>query len=246
MWTFGKSRWLNRPPSIPDGVRIYTVGDVHGRADLLKSVLSRIDQDVRIHPVRKPIEVFLGDYVDRGPASREVLDILIARGRSRRSVFLKGNHEAYIFDFLQNPETLTHWRSLGGFETLLSYGLRPHLSFKLRDQQEIATQFDSVLPQIHRQWLAGLKLCFSCGDYFFVHAGVRPGVPLEHQTESDLLLIREDFLHCEDDFTKFIVHGHTPVAEPDLRSNRINIDTGAYASGRLTCLVIEGVQVHLI
>jgi serine/threonine protein phosphatase 1 len=246
VWKSGKSRWQTQPPSTPEGLRIYAIGDVHGRADLLTALLSRIDADLVRYPVERSVQVFLGDYVDRGPNSRDVLETLLARGRSHESVFLKGNHEAYVVEFLHNPLMLADWRSFGGFETLMSYGIAPSLNPDSRQQMELAAEFDRALPQSHRQWLGRLKTSFTCGDYFFDHAGVRPGIELAKQTENDLLLIREDFLVCEDDFGKIIVHGHTPVPQPEFRSNRINIDTGAYATGQLTCLILEGAQVHLI
>jgi serine/threonine protein phosphatase 1 len=171
---------------------------------------------------------------------------LLARARCRETVFLKGNHETYVSDFLHDPAMLPDWRSFGGFETLMSYGIIPSLNPGPEEQIELAARFERVLPPEHRQWLGDLKTSFTCGDYFFVHAGVRPGVPLAKQAESDLLLIRDDFLDCEDDFSKVVVHGHTPVPRLDVRSNRINIDTGAYATGRLTCLILEGPQIHLL
>jgi Calcineurin-like phosphoesterase len=246
VWSSGKSRWHMQPPSAPDGVRIYAVGDVHGRADLLQRLLAAIDHDLIRYPVRRSIEVFLGDYMDRGPASREVLDILLKRGRTRQTVFLKGNHERYVTEFLHDPSILTDWRAFGGFETLMSYGVVPILSPDRDQQSELATKFAQALPQAHLQWLNRLRRSFICGDYFFVHAGVRPGIPLLKQHENDLLLIRDEFLLWEHDFSKVIVHGHTPVSEPDIRSNRINIDTGAYVTGQLTCLVLEREEMHFL
>ena len=185
------------------------------------------------------MQVFLGDYIDRGPSSRAVLDRLIDRSRTHEIVCLKGNHETYLFEFLRNPAVLADWRRLGGLETLMSYGLEPSMKADMAEQLELAKALEVSLPKHHRQFLRSLCTSFSCGDFFFVHAGVRPGIPLEQQREEDLLWIRDDFLLCEDDFGKIVVHGHTPVREPDIRPNRINIDTGAYATGRLTCLIIE-------
>jgi serine/threonine protein phosphatase 1 len=215
------------------------VGDVHGRADLLDQVLSRIDADLAAYPDCQPIQVFLGDYIDRGPSSRSVLDLLINRSRTHKIVCLKGNHETYVFEFLRNPAILPDWRQLGGLETLMSYGLKPPVKADAADQLELAKALSASLPKDHRQFLRSLAPSFTCGDFFFVHAGVKPGIPLAQQREADLLWIRDDFLLCEDNFGKVIVHGHTPVREPDIRPNRINIDTGAYATGRLTCLIIE-------
>ena len=233
-------------PSVPEGVRVYAIGDIHGRADLLSKMLNRIDAHVTLNPIRNPIEIFLGDYIDRGPASRDVFDLLVARDRSFRSVFLKGNHERYLTEFLTNPSVLQEWQLWGGLETLMSYGVRPTLNADVETQAQIAAALDQVLPDSHRHFLGKLQSSFTCGDFFFVHAGVRPGVPLAKQREEDLLSIRQDFLLYEEDFSKIIVHGHTPVAAPEIRSNRINIDTGAYATGQLSCLVLEGENADFI
>lgn len=235
-----------KKPRIPDGVRIYAVGDIHGRADLLDSVLTGIDADLETNPVSVGIEVYLGDYIDRGPASREVIDRLVVRNRSFRAVFLKGNHEAYLTDFATNPPIFEEWRQFGGRETLMSYGIVPPINSSEDEQERLAAAFDQALPASHRRFFGNLRLSFTCGDFFFVHAGVRPGTPLARQREVDLLWIRQDFLLCEEEFSKIIVHGHTPVPEPDIRPNRINIDTGAYATGRLTCLKLEDDRIDFI
>jgi serine/threonine protein phosphatase 1 len=226
-------------PRVPEGVRIYAIGDVHGCSDLLDRLLLRIDRHQALNPAIRPVEIFLGDYIDRGPASRDVLDRLIARSRARETVYLKGNHEAFVERFLHDPASLSEWRHYGALETLLSYGLEPSVNMNFAQQTNLAAAFSQALPQSHRHFLSGLKSSFTFGDFFFVHAGVRPGVPLRQQREEDLLWIREDFLLHEGDFGKIVVHGHSPIREPDFRHNRINIDTGAYATGRLTCLVIE-------
>ena len=226
-------------PRLPEGVRIYAIGDVHGRVDLLDQVFSRIDAHLAAHPIAYPAQILIGDYIDRGPASRQVLDRLIDRARAHKTIFLRGNHETFVFEFLHRPAVLGDWGRLGGFETLLSYGLKPSLDPDTATQKELATALGAALPVSHRIFLENLHTSFSCGDFYFVHAGVRPGIPLAKQSEKDLLWIREEFLLHEEDFGKFIVHGHTPVREVDVRSNRINIDTGAYATGRLTCLVMQ-------
>jgi len=224
---------------VPDGVRIYAIGDVHGRVDLLNRLLTRIDAHLVNNPIHRPIHVLLGDYIDRGPASRAVLDLLIERSRSHTTVFLKGNHETFILDFLKEPRVLNAWRTLGGLETLVSYGLRPSVKPSATEEVDLAAELERALPQSHRQFLSELKTSFVCGDYFFVHAGVRPGIALAQQREEDLLWIRGEFLDYEKRFEKIIVHGHTPVVQPEIHSNRINIDTGAYATGILTCLMLE-------
>jgi serine/threonine protein phosphatase 1 len=233
-------RLKRHPPRLPEGVRIYAIGDVHGRVDLLDQVFSRIDAHLAAYPIAHPLQVLVGDYIDRGPASREVLDRLIYRARTRQTVFLRGNHETFIFEFLRRPAVLGDWGRLGGLETLLSYGLKPSFNPDAATQKELAIALRAALPMSHRIFLESLHMSFNCGEFFFAHAGVRPGVPLAKQREEDLLWIREEFLLHEEDFGKIIVHGHTPVREVDIRRNRINIDTGAYATGRLTCLVIQG------
>ena len=227
-------------------MRIYAIGDIHGRADLLDQLLERIDAQLAADPVCRPVEIYLGDYIDRGPSSRAVLERLIARSRERETVCLKGNHEIYVEDFLSNPAIFDKWRVFGGLETLLSYGVAPSVNMNWAEQPRTAAAFRQALPESHRRFLGSLISSFTCGDYFFVHAGVRPGIPLRNQREEDLLSIRQDFLLCEADFSKIVVHGHTPVREPDIRHNRINIDTGAYATGQLTCLILEGNERHFI
>ena len=233
-------------PRVPAGVRIYAIGDIHGRADLLDEVLKRIDVDLAKNPIPHGIEVFLGDYIDRGPASRQVLDRLVARSRTFRTVVLKGNHETYLTGFVTNPPILEDWQCYGGLETLMSYGITPSINADAAAQARLAAAFDQALPESHRQFLGNLKSSFTCGDFFFAHAGVRPGIPLAKQREEDLLWIRHDFLLCEEDFSKIVVHGHTPVPQPDIRPNRINIDTGAFATGQLTCLTLEDDNMNFI
>lgn len=230
----------NKPPArVPEGIRIYAVGDVHGCADLLDQAFARIDADLGSHPKSDVIEVFLGDYVDRGPNSREVIDLLISRGRDHRTVCLSGNHETYVTRFLKNPAVFDEWIEYGGLTTLKSYGLSAPMRPEPGERDELSLIFDWRLPTAHRRFFDNLKLSFTCGDFLFVHAGVRPGVPLPNQCVNDLLWIRQDFLFHEGDFGKVIVHGHTPVRAPDIRPNRINIDTGAYATGQLTCLLLQ-------
>jgi serine/threonine protein phosphatase 1 len=227
-------------PCVSAGRRIYAVGDIHGRADLLSELFMRIDDDLKARPTIDSVQVFLGDYIDRGPSSRQVIDLLIARRRRRDVLFLKGNHEDCAVQFLSDPTVLPAWQSIGGVHTLLSYGVMPARGDDPQSQRKVAIALREAMPDSHRRFLRGLALSFTCGDFFFVHAGVRPGIPLQRQSQRDLLWIRDDFLLYEEDFGMVVVHGHTPIYEPDIRSNRINIDTGAYATGQLTCLVLEG------
>jgi serine/threonine protein phosphatase 1 len=228
-----------RKPRLPPGMRVYAIGDIHGRADLLAQTFATIDADRMRAPVERAIEVYLGDYVDRGPHSREVLDLLIERRRTREAVCLKGNHEAFVLDVLAHPRKLAEWRLFGGLPTLLSYGLRPTINPRSDQQLDLVAEFAEAIPQEHLAFLENLPTSLCLGDYYFVHAGVRPGVALEAQRDQDLLWIRDQFLGSTIDFGKYVVHGHTPVAKPDVRPNRINIDTGAYATGKLTVLAIQ-------
>jgi serine/threonine protein phosphatase 1 len=233
-------------PGVPNGTRVYAIGDVHGRLDLLGEIFSRIDADLKADPAPRALQVLLGDYVDRGPSSRKVIDLLISRSRAHEMHCLKGNHEAILLKFLEDPDTFTAWEKIGGAETLDSYGLSPLLKEFPRSPSELASYFDLALPNSHRQFLAQLKTSFVCGDFFFAHAGVRPGIPLENQQERDLLWIRHEFLNYQREFGKIIVHGHTPVAKPEIRTNRINIDTGAYATGCLTCIKLDNGEIGFI
>ena len=225
---------------------MYAVGDIHGRVDLLDQLLARIDADLAANSNAVGIEVYLGDYIDRGPNSREVIDRLVMRNQTFRAVFLRGNHETFLTGFTANPSILDDWLRLGGNETLKSYGFPVSIGRSADDHAQLAAKFDQAFPTSHRRFLGNLRSSFSCGDYFFVHAGVRPGIPIAKQREEDLMWIRQDFLLCEEEFGKIIVHGHTPVPEPDIRHNRINIDTGAYATGRLTCLKLEDDQLEFV
>lgn len=229
---------------LPSGTRIYVVGDIHGRADLLEQITHRIDQHFASNPIGRAIEVYLGDYIDRGPASRQVIEQLIQRSSEHEAVFLKGNHEAFLIEFLKSPRMLEVWGKNGGLQTLASYGVAPPTQADANKQ--VATALKTAMPKSHRAFLKQLKSSFICGKYFFVHAGVRPGIALAKQDERDLFWIREEFLTYEQDFSKIIVHGHTPVNEPDVRPNRINVDTGAYATGRLTCALLERNEVKFI
>jgi serine/threonine protein phosphatase 1 len=235
-----------RRASGPENMRIYAIGDIHGRADLLERVLQRIDWTLAEYPTPRAIEVFLGDYIDRGPDSRTVVDMLVERSRGHETVFLKGNHEVFLLAFLHDPLQLGVWQRFGGLETLISFGQVPPINPSAEAAEELAASLADALTASQRAFLAGLRPSFTCGDFFFAHAGVRPGVPLAEQREADLLWIRDEFLNDESDFGKIVVHGHTPVAKPEYRHNRINIDTGAYATGRLTCLMIEGDGAFLL
>lgn len=226
-------------PRVPDGVRVYAVGDVHGRADLLDVLLARIAADARsLEAGTVPRLVMLGDYVDRGPDSRGVVDRLAGGAPlpAMDMVALKGNHEDMMLRVLYQdaPDLVSMWTANGGIETLRSYGIDG------LPPEQVAATLHAVLPRAHRRFLDGLDLFHVCGDYLFVHAGIEPGVPLERQTALSMMWIREPFLSSIAVPDRVVVHGHTIHAAPDERPNRIGIDTGAYASDVLTCLVLEG------
>jgi serine/threonine protein phosphatase 1 len=227
-------------PRLPDGIRLYALTDIHGCSGLLKSMFRVIDRDLMTIGRRRAIHVFMGDYIDRGPDSSGTIDLLIERARKHESVFLKGNHEMFLFEVLKNPELLQNWREYGGLQTLISYGVHPPLNPTASEQKGLIDRFSAAIPSHHWMFFEHLRTSFVCGDFFFVHAGIRPGLPLASQREDDLLWIRDEFLFSERKHGKYIVHGHTPVREPDIRRNRANIDTGAYATGNLTLLTIQG------
>jgi serine/threonine protein phosphatase 1 len=220
-------------------IRCYAIGDIHGRLDLLDQINLKIERDLISRPCHHHLRIFLGDYIDRGPESCAALDRLIELKKTTESVFIKGNHETFIGEFIENPSILPSWRSLGGLETIASYGLKTQLNPDPEQQQRLAEQFSAALPPAHLQFIRELKPYYLLDDIFFVHAGVRPGVRLADQQQSDMMWIREEFLHHDGLFEKLIVHGHTPVRAPEIRPNRINLDTGAYITGQLTCIWIE-------
>ena len=233
-------------PKLPDGIRIYAVSDIHGCADQLRNVFAAIDHHLARAGPARALHVFLGDYIDRGPASRQTIDLLIERSRRHESIFLKGNHEAFMFEVLQDPARLEAWKEYGGFQTLMSYGIAPSIKPDREEQNELVQALRQGLPNHHRRFFDSLRPSFVCGDFFFAHAGVKPGVPLRQQREEDLLWIRDEFLQSKKNFGKFVVHGHTPVPKAEIRPNRINIDTGAYATGILTLLTIEGERMFAV
>ncbi|PSC03144.1 serine/threonine protein phosphatase [Alsobacter soli] len=223
------------------------MGDVHGRADLLAEKFAAIDADLAARPAASHVEILLGDYVDRGPRARDVIGLILARRRGGCLEALAGNHEELFLRFLDGDLTLQHWREMGGAETLLSYGLAaPRLFHSLDEEISFTRRCQEAVPADHVTFLRTLPTHREVGDYFFVHAGVRPQAPLAEQSLEDLLWIRNEFLDWSGGFGRIVVHGHTPVGRPEVRSNRINLDTGAYITGVLTCLVLEGSRLHFL
>ena len=224
---------------VPDGTRVYCVGDIHGRDDLLREMAERVGADMEASSFDHAVTVFLGDYVDRGLGSMRVVEQLASGEWPTSIIALAGNHEDLLMAFLEDEGVLAAWRSLGGLETLHSYGVDVGPAMAGRDFGAVQAAFAARFPESHRHFLERLEISTYIGDYFFCHAGVRPGVPLDRQNRDDLLNIRDPFLSSEAEHGKLVVHGHTPSVAPEIRPNRIGIDTAAYATGRLTCLVLE-------
>jgi serine/threonine protein phosphatase 1 len=237
-------------PAAPPETVIYAIGDVHGRADLLHALLRKIALDAARHEPNSMRElILLGDYVDRGSDSRGVLDLILST-MAERSFWtvtpLKGNHEEALLQFLRDPSNWPTWSEFGARETLLSYGVAPPRLASDPQGWEAARQaLAEAIPAEHMALYETLDLCASRGDYFFVHAGVRPNVPLDRQSEQDMLWIRDEFLRHERPLEKVIVHGHTP-GEAYVGRHRIGLDTGAYATGLLTAIKLKGDERTLI
>lgn len=235
------------PAALPDGLLVYAVGDVHGRADLLQALFRRIEEDAR-ESEATPHLIMLGDYVDRGFQSRQVIDFLMSDQLSRfETYFLKGNHEEALLRFLEQPEHGPEWANYGGRETLVSYGVRPPRSLTMNDEWHAAhQQFQEKFPEEHLHFMRALDLSVRLGDYGFVHAGTRPGRSFDEQEEHDLLWIRDEFLKAGERDDVVVVHGHTPADDAYSDFRRINVDTGAYFSGRLTAVRLEKDQISFL
>lgn len=232
--------------SLPQGVRVYAVGDVHGRADLLKELVLAIGTDIKEHPIAAPLLVFLGDYIDRGPSSAEVIELLLRTGRFMATVCLAGNHELYLLRFLHDPGFGPRWLGIGGRETLASYGISPPRQAFRRSLEQTAQALRAALPPEHLRFFASLGTSLSLGDYVFVHAGLESGKPIAEHGVDVLTTIREPFLTQPDRFGRVVVHGHTPTSAPEIGPDRINIDTAAYATGMLTCVVLENATLRFL
>ncbi len=226
----------------PAGTCLFAIGDIHGRVDLLRALEQRVADEALRRQAARNVVVYLGDYVDRGPHSRAVIEHLLREPLpGLEAVHLKGNHEEFMVRFLDDVAVGPNWLTYGGMETLESYGVEPpNPHADIADLERARLALGAALPPAHRAFLDGLRLSHEEGGYVFVHAGLRPGVALAEQRAEDMLWIREPFLRSDADFGAVVVHGHTIVPEPVIRHNRIAIDTGAFATGRLTCLVAHG------
>lgn len=220
-------------PGLPDNVVLYVIGDIHGCIEPLRRLQALIDNDRSRTRPPYSADIYLGDYVDRGPDSSAVLDLLIDRSRRQKAIFIKGNHDLMMEEFARGRRSLAEWLPYGAADTLRSYGATP---------EQIAAQSEelpTLIPEQHVDFMASCDLSFRVEDYLFVHAGIRPGRSLDAQLPEDVMWIRDDFLNDQRDFGAIVVHGHTPVETPEFKANRIGIDTGAYMTGQLTCLRID-------
>ena len=243
-WRRRRSTAQSTAPRIADGLAVYAIGDIHGRLDLLTALLAQVAADGERHPADQRRQlVFLGDYIDRGTESRGVIDALLRPGwPDFPRIFLMGNHEDAMLEFLDEQSDGVAWLTYGGLETLLSYGVAiRRLPTSAASAAELRETLRAAVPQDHVDFLRRCVLSHAAGDYVFVHAGVRPGRPLEQQDRRDLLWIRDEFLRVAGALPgKVVVHGHTICDAPQDLGHRIDIDTGAFVSGRLTCLVLRG------
>ena len=234
-------------PRLPEGLRIYAMGDVHGRLDCLNKLLDKIADDARLYSGRK-ILIGLGDYIDRGADSAGVIARLMQPlPAGLEGIFLMGNHESCFLDVLQDSSKAANWLRHGGRETLLSYRISVEAGRSTPEKMEqLRQRIVAAFPPDHRAWLHARPVQVSFGDYLFVHAGVNPHMPLDAQAERDFLWSREPFLSHPTPLEKVVVHGHTVSAEVEFLPHRIGVDTGAYASHTLSAVVLEGVQQRLI
>lgn len=232
--------------SAPEGMRLYAVGDIHGRHDLLAAMHGHIMEEILAD---RPLDwriIYVGDYVDRGPESRGVLEFLSRTcEKEPRVIALAGNHDIGFLEFLANPDPDGLFANNGGFETGLSYGVTLEFGSRRALLSGHAALLEAM-PDRHLRFLRSLPYSVEFGDFFFCHAGIRPGVALGAQSPHDLIWIRQSFHDHAGLYPKVIVHGHTPVDHAEIRPNRVNLDTGAWYSNRLTALVIEGDDKQLL
>lgn len=251
-----------KTPAIPEGQRVYAIGDIHGRADLLKKLLTLIENDLnnpdppisdksitlnQPPPNIQNFIVFLGDYIDRGPSVREALNLMrTGLPAALHPVYLRGNHEDQLLRLLNgNFSDTANWLKFGGEATLMSYGINPFSANFKNNFKNIQQALTTAMPAADIAFLTETQTSWICGDYYFVHAGIRPEIPLTEQEDIDLLWIRQEFLNSKIEHEKYIVHGHTISTAPEVLANRAGIDTGAYATGKLTCLKLEADTKHI-
>ena len=230
----------------PPGKRLYAVGDVHGRLDLLDDLLGQIRADLLARPIGIAAVVFLGDLIDRGPDTAGVIERLRTLDLPAKPLFLLGNHEEMLLRALAGEPGVIHdWLEFGGVACVESYGL-PAAGLRAMDEERAAAALAGAIPVAHRQFVEGFGDTFTFGDYLLVHAGIRPGVAIEDQQPHDLRWIRRPFLTDAHDHGCMVIHGHTITDGVDLRPNRLGVDTGAYQTGVLTAAVVEGAELRFL
>ncbi len=246
LWKKAPVEWID-PPAIPAGHRVYAVGDVHGQDHLLADLLGQIERDIAERPGSAVTIVFLGDLIDRGPKSAEVVERLLRyRPVDVRVEFLTGNHEEVLLRILDGDGSLIgDWLKFGGAQFVRSYGLSASDLGNMNPEDAVGA-LQSAIPAAHQAFLASFADTLRAGDYLFVHAGIRPGVALEEQSQADLRWIRGPFLEHPGRHELMVVHGHSIAEQVDECAGRIGIDTGAYKHGLLTALVLEGTERRLL
>jgi serine/threonine protein phosphatase 1 len=231
---------------LPPGRRLYAIGDIHGRLDLLEELHGMIEADAAGFEGSKGV-VYLGDYIDRGAQSKQVLDLLIEQPLAGFDcVYLLGNHEQTMLDFLAHPQAAAAWLTYGGQVCLMSYGVGQGRAQMMQQVDVLRDELETRVPHSHLEFISSCRLTHVEGSYCFVHGGIRPGVPLDEQVPEDLLWIRDDFTRSTADHGCIVVHGHSISEEVDFQPNRIGIDTGAFYSGVLTALVLEGSEQRVL
>ena len=236
---FGQRGEPTRRPSVPDGERYYVIGDIHGRCDLLDQLIEAIERDDAASGAADSTVILLGDLIDRGPESARVVETARKWGKRRRVHCIAGNHEEMFLESFTDREMLRHFLKHGGRETVLSYGIKRKRYNELT-MKELQVELNDLVPKKHSKFLERMENMVVAGDYVFVHAGINPKRAIDDQKQSDLRWIRERFLKHDEPFSHVIVHGHTIFEEIDHTDHRIGIDTGAFRTGNLTALVLEG------
>lgn len=239
----GYRHWARTPP----GTRIYAIGDMHGRLDLLDEMHAMIRDDARGAEGRRIVVVYLGDYIDRGPQIRQLIDRLLKRPLPEfETIYLRGNHEDIMLGFLDFGTRATPWLSHGGRQTLESYGVAAPRPEAEAEFARVQAAMRARLPDDHRAFFDATRISHREGDFLFVHAGVRPGIAIADQDPNDFMWIRHEFMESDHDYGVCVVHGHTIERRPAVKRNRIGLDTGAYETGQLSCAVIEDDRVRLL
>lgn len=234
-------------PTLSNNLRLYCIGDIHGRDDLLLMIHSLILSEQQGYRGEIKI-IYVGDYIDRGMRSKQVIDFLTDDyGLNSHSVFLRGNHEQALLDFLEDDTVGPAWFSFGGIATLASYGVAvTKIPTKRQEYIDIQSEIKDKLPDAHLSFLKETVFSYREGSYFFAHAGINPKRSIKRQKTDDLMWIRDAFISSDKNYENIVVHGHTITDKPEFRINRIGIDTGAFMSGVLTCLVLEGSKQRVL